>query len=231
MDYYQKYLKYKNKYIEFKNQYGGNTLENVELHIDNEEITISNIKKYIDEGVIVPTGLPDVLKPYAESYPYKIVLGNLKWSMEALLRERARLLQLQLSLSDEITKLTELNSKIDALIGEANRYILYLEVLIASKPYNQKEVEDALNIHQQRLGPPPNWKEILPLKKAYIYEIFSPENVDKKETTFERAEPFRLQAIELCNKIEKNLAFYNAQGYFQRRLESDAFSQFDILFH
>jgi len=220
MDYYQKYLKYKNKYIEFKNQYGGNKLEIVEININDEEKNISNVKKYIDEGVIVPTGLPDVLKPYAESYPYKRVLGNLRWSVENLPRIRDRLLQLQLSSSDEITKRAELNSKIDALMGEARRHILYLEALIASKPYNQKEVEDALNIHQRRLGPPINWTEILPLKKDY-YE----------QTTFERAEPLRLQAIELCNDIEKRRAFYNAQGYFQRMLEADAFSQFDVLFH
>ena len=56
----------------FKNQYGGNKqLEIIEININDEEKNILNVQRLLDDDIIVPTGLPDVLKPYAESYPYK----------------------------------------------------------------------------------------------------------------------------------------------------------------
>lgn len=226
----------------FKNQYGGNNqLEIIEGDINNEEKNILNVQRLLDDDIIVPIGLPDVLKTYAESYPYKKLLNYLHWSVVGFPQIRNRLLKLNLSSNDEIMKRNELSSKIDALIGSAKRYILYIKGIIESKNYNQKDVDKALKIHQEELGPPPNLKEIIPLKKAYSNALFprnkngvviqhkKPLNNAERNKLYELTKSLKSQALNLCIDIEKKRAFYNAEGYFKRELENDALSQLSAL--
>jgi hypothetical protein len=227
----------------FKNQYGGNRqLEIIEININDEEKNILNVERLLDDDIIVPTGLPDVLKPYAESYPYKKLLNYLNWSVKNLPRIKDRLLRLNLSLKNERIKFNELSSKIDALIGIAERYILDIKGIIESKNYNQEDIDKALIIHQKELGPPPNWEEIIPLKKAYSNALFprnkngvviqqnKPLNNSERNKLYILTKSLKSQALNLCIDIEKKRAFYNAVGYFKRELENDALSQLNALF-
>jgi len=231
----------------FKNQYGGNKqLEIIEINIKDEERIISNVIRLLDDVIIVPTGLPDVLIPYAESYPYKNLLDNLNYSVKHLSSIIDRLSRLTLSSNDERIKGNELSSKIDALIGSAKRYIPYIESRIESKNYNQEVVDKALIIHQKKLGPPPNVEEIMPLiiplKKAYSNALFprnkngvviqqnKPLNNSEQYKRHKLAKSLKSQALNLFIDIEKKRAFYNAVGYFERELEADALSQLNAFF-
>jgi hypothetical protein len=230
----------------FKNQYGGNIqLGIIEININDEEKNILNVKSLLDD-IIVPTGLPDVLKLYAESYPYKKLLDYLNWSVGNLPRIRDILFKLNLSSKDETIKRNELSSKIDALIGSAKRYILYIKGIIESKNYNQEDVVKALIIHQKKLGPPPDVEEIMPLiiplKKAYSNALFprnkngvviqqnKPLNNSERNKLYKLTKSLKSQALNLCIDIEKKRAFYNAVGYFERELEADALSQLKTIF-
>jgi hypothetical protein len=227
----------------FKNQYGGNRqLEIIEININDEEKNILNVQMFLKDDIIVPQGLPDVLKPYAESYPYKKLLDYLIWSVENLPRIRDRLFKLNLSSNDERIKGNELSSKIDALIASAKRDILYIKGIIESKNYNQEDIDKALMIHQEEFGPPPNWKEIIPLKNAYSNALFprnkngvviqqnKPLNNSERNKLYKLTKSLKSQALNLCIDIEKKRAFYNAVGYFKRELENDALSQLNALF-
>jgi hypothetical protein len=224
----------------FKNQYGGNKqLEIIAININDEEKNILNVKRLLDDVIIVPTGLPDVLIPYAESYPYKNLLDILNYSVGNLPRIRDRLFKLTLSSN-------ELSSKIDALIGSAKRYILYIEGIIEPKNYNQEDVDKALIIHQKKLGPPPNVEEIMPLiiplKKACSNALFprnkngvviqqnKPLNNSEQYRRHNIAKSLKSQALNLFIDLEKKIAFYNAVGYFERELEADALSQLNAFF-
>ena len=139
-------------------------------------------------------------------------------------------------------KRNELSSKIDALIGSAKRYILYIKGIIESKNYNQKDVDKALMIHQEKFGHPPNWEEIIPLKKAYSNALYprnkngvviqqnKPLNNAEQNKLYKLTKSLESQALNLCIDIEKKLAFYNAVGYFKRELENDALSQVNAFF-
>jgi hypothetical protein len=229
---------------EFKKSIWGNQkLKIIEIDIDDEEKNILNVKRFLDEDIIVPTGLPDVLIPYAESYPYKKLLGYLNSSVENLPWIRDRLFKLNLSSNDETTKRrNELSSKIDALIDSAKRYIIYINGIIESKNYNQKDVDKALMIHQKKFGPPPNWVEIIPLKKAYSNALFprnkngvviqqnKPLNNAEQNKLYKLTQSLKSQALSICIDIEKKQAFYNAVGYFKRDLENNALSQLNAFF-
>ena len=191
----------------FKNQCGGNSqLEIIAININDEEKNILNVKRLLDDDIIVPTGLPDVLKLYAESYPYKKLLDYLNWSVGNLPRIRDRLFKLNLSSNDETIKRNELSSKIDALISSAKRYILYIKGIIESKNYNQEDVDKALIIHQKKLGPPPDVEEIMPLiiplKKAYSNALF-PRN--KNGVVIQQNKPLNNSERNKLYKLTKSL--------------------------
>ena len=73
---------------------------------------------------------------------------------------------------------------------------------ISSKNYNQKDVDKALMIHQEEFGPPPNWEEIIPLKKAYSNALY-PRN--KNGVVIQQNKPLNNAEQNKLYKLTKSL--------------------------
>jgi hypothetical protein len=208
-NYYTKYLKYKNKYLIFKKQIGGMTYEVANIWISRDSRTITNIDNYIKEGVIIPEGLPSTLLNYAESKAFQKILRFLHGAYKSLDDTMILLLTIE---SPDKDQQTTCSIRIEEEKAKAQILMDLVKARIAKLPYNAEEVAIALSEHQKRLGSPPKWTALQPLKESLRSVIGN----------YEKSQAIYKSARALCVELEKNLVTWNAEGYFKSQLENDA---------